>query len=183
MADDRRIVIELKNISGDDTAASKTNDTAEKNSKDLQKVVQTLFHPIKTLEKETIGRNAVVAYAFGEAKQIVLTAARYQLNKYFTLREDYEGEVDFTNMMTTITKVTGFATTVGAGALVGAKTGTVTGTLIGAGIGATGYVVKEIYAAKERRLQQEITINSNNAQSQFQQTRLGLTTGRGVTNQ
>ena len=183
MADDRKITIELKNIGTDNTAAKKTNDVAEKNSEDLEKVVQSLYHPIKTLEKETIGRNAAVAYAFNQSKQIVLAAARYQITKYFTLSEDYNAEVDYTNMMTGINKVTGFFGSSGAGALVGAKTFGVWGAVAGAVLGGGSFIANEVFSAKERRLQQAITINTHNAQTQFAQTRLGLTEGRGVTNQ
>lgn len=185
MADDRRIVIELKNIESG-SAAEKTNQIAEKNSNDLQKTLKTLFHPIKTLENQTISQNVIVNQAVHQGIQLVkkagVSAASYAINKYFTLNENYKAEVDFSNMMTGIGKVTGFAGSIGAGAIAGAIGGPV-GAVIGGVIGAVGWGVSEGFGAAERRLQQQITISTNNYQSQFQQTRLGLTEGRGVTNQ
>lgn len=185
MADDRKIVIEIKNIEGE-SAAVKTNRIAEKNSNDLQKTLKTFFHPIKTAEQQTISQNVIVNQAVHQGIQLVkkagLSAASYAINKYFTLNENYKAEVDFSNAMTGLGKVTGFAGAIGAGAIAGSAAGPI-GAIIGGAVGAIGWGVSEGFGAAERRLQQEITISTNNYQSQFQQTRLGLTEGRGVTNQ
>ena len=185
MADDRRIVIELKSIEGN-TPASKTNKIADQNSNELQKTLKTLFHPIRTAETAEISKNVIVNQAVHQgiqlAKQAGMAAANYYISRYFTLSENYNAETDFSNAMTGIGKVTGFVGSIGAGAIAGAAAGPV-GAAIGAAIGAVGYGIKEGFGAAERRLQQQITISTNNYQSQFQQTRLGLTTGRGVTNQ
>ena len=185
MADDRRIVIEIKNVEGE-SAAAKTNKIAEKNSNDLQKTLKTLFHPIKTLENQAISQNVLVNQAVHQGiqvlKQSASAAVNYYISRYFTLSENYNAETDFSNMMTGFNKVTGFIGSIGAGAIAGSVAG-VPGAVIGGILGAAGYGVREGFGAAERKLQQQITISTNNYQSQFQQTRLGLTTGRGVTNQ
>ena len=182
MADDRRIVIELKNIA-DQTAAAKTNKIAEENSDNLQKTLKTLFHPIKTLEQETIGKNVLVNQAYQNAKQAIKQVGQYHIYKYFTLKENYEAEEDFSNMMNGIGKFSSFVGTVGAGATMGAQSGGGWGAVIGAVISGGAWITTEVLGAKERKLQEQITFSTNNYQSQFQQTRLGLTEGRGVTNQ
>lgn len=181
MADDRKIVIEIKNIESE-SAAVKTNTTATQNSDSLQKTLKTLFHPIKTLENETIAKNVVVNQAVHMALNAAKTAGMYYVNKYFTLNEDYLAETDFNNAMTGIKKVASFGTSIGAGAIAGATAGPV-GAVVGGLIGAVGWGVTQGFQTANTKLQQQIMINTNNYQSQFQQTRLGLTEGRGVTNQ
>lgn len=186
MADDRRIVIEIRNAA-EKTAAAKTNKIATENNEELAKTLKTLFHPIQTAENASISRNVIVNQAVHQGinllKQTASSAANYYISKYFTLSENYNAETDFNNMMTGLNKATGFFGAIAAGAIGGAIAGNVPGAIIGAVSGALGYGIKEGFGVAERKLQQQITISTNNYQSQFQQTRLGLTTGRGVTNQ
>lgn len=187
MADDRKIVIELKNVSTGVSAAKKTNQVAEDNNEELTQTLRSLFHPIKTLEQQTVSRNVIVNQAVHQGIQLVkqtsMSAVNYAITKYFTLNENYKAEVDFSNAMTGINKVTSFAGAIGAGAISGSVLGGAPGAIVGGLAGALSWSVSEVFGSAQRRLQQEITISTNNFQSQFQQTRLGLTEGRGVTNQ
>lgn len=180
MASDQRIIIELKNVGGGNDGAE-TNRVADNNS-DLQKTLKTLLHPVKTLEQNTIGKNVIVNQAYMQAKQIVKEVGQYHIYKYFTLKEDYLSETAYNNALSGIGKVTSFGTTIAAGAIAGAALGPV-GAIVGGAVGGIGWGITQYIDNKGKMLQQQVQINTNNAQSQFQQTRLGLTEGRGVTNQ
>lgn len=181
MADDRRIIIELKNIA-DQTAAAKTNKVAEDNSELMKKTLRTLINPLGTIETANISKNVIVNQAYQQAKQVVKEVGQYHIYKYFALQENYLAETDYSNIMTGINKVVGFGATVATGAIVGSKYGWF-GALAGAAITGVGWGITQQYQTDMKLMQQQISINENNSQSQFQRTRLGLTTGRGVTNQ
>lgn len=182
MADERKIVIELK-TTGISEDTSKTSDTGNgKTNDELKNVINTLMHPIRTAEKNTVGRNILANQAYQNAKQTVKNIGQYHIYKYFTLKENYLSETTAQNIQTSLNKATSFAASVGGGAMVGAAGGPV-GAAIGAAIGAIGWTSNEIVGIFQTRTQERISVSTNNQQTSFQQTRLGLIDGRGGTNQ
>lgn len=182
MADERKIVIEIKNTDSTGTVETSKDIIDDNGGKEVAKVINSLMHPLKTVEKETIGRNVLANQAFQYAKETIKNVGQYHIYKYFTLKENYLAETDYNNIMTGISKVSGFGASIAAGAMVGAKFGPV-GAVAGAAIGVAGWGINESINVEKNLFQQQVQISTNNYQSQFQQTRLGLVSGRGVTNQ
>ena len=173
MADTRNIVIELK-LQG----SGNGNSLSQKNTdeKETQPDFSTLLHPIKAIEKETLGKNIVVYQAYQQAKSMIKQSAMYEINKYFSLTENYKAQQDMNNTLATIGKVTGFASTVMAGAVAGAKLGPV-GAAAGAIAAAVGYAANEGIQTYQRFEQQNRNLATMNVQSSFQLTRMGLIDG------
>ena len=178
MADERRIVIELKLGSGSSTTSSNDEDE-EMSLTDMLKIAQ---HPIKALEKATLGKSAVVYYAYQQAKQIVKATALYQLERYYNLTENYKAEQDLNNTLSVLERsVEGYTSIIG-GAIIGAKAGP-WGALAGAVVGAASWATNTVFSAWKAFDQQSIQLATMNIQSSYQKVRLGLIDdGRGTQN-
>ena len=85
--------------------------------------------------------------------------------------------------MTGVSKIAGFGTSIVAGAVAGSAAGGPIGAVVGGTIGAVGNIVNMVLDVEKNWFQQSVQINTQNYQTAFQQTRLGLIEGRGVTNQ
>lgn len=178
MADERRIVIELR--LGDGGGGGGGDDEDEEMSlTDMLKMAQ---HPIKALEKATLGKSALVYYAYQQAKQIVKTTALYRLERYYNLTENYKAEQDLENTLNGLEHVAeGWSSIIG-GAIIGSKAGP-WGAVAGAVIGATSWTVNTIFNAWKAFDQQNMQLQTMNIQSAYQKVRLGLIDdGRGTQN-
>lgn len=176
MADERRIVIELKLGSG-----SEDEDKEDENASltDMLKIMQ---HPIKALEKATLGKNALVYYAYQQAKQIAKTTALYRIERYFNLTENYKAEQDMENTLNVISHEVEAWTSIIGGAIVGAKAGP-WGALAGTAIGLVAWGTNTGFSAWKAWDQQNMQLQTMNIQSNFQKVRLGLIDdGRGTQN-
>lgn len=166
MADSRNIVIELKlKDSGGNSLSEKNAEEKSGGEVDLK----ALLHPVKTIEKATLGKHVVVYQAYNKAKAMLKQEAMYEINKYFSLTENYKAQQDMNNALATIEKVTGFGTAVIAGAMTGGPWGAVA-----AGV---GYVGSEIIQTYQRFDQQNRNLATMNVESTFQLTRMGLIDG------
>ena len=117
MESDRRIVIEILSSNGNSLGQQQNNSSNEKeNGSSLQGMLQKIFHPIRTLEDVTVGKNIIAMQAYQQAKQTIIRTVDYYHNRYFSLKEDYLSETTYNNTKTAISKVTGFFTAVGGGA-------------------------------------------------------------------
>jgi len=171
MADERRIVIELKAQNNQVTGGSGKSDDKQE-SFDLS----ALAHPIKSLEKKTLGKNIIVYQAYSLAKQQIKTVALYEMNKYFSLTENYTAQQSMNNALTALGKVSGFGTATIGGAVTGSAAGPV-GAAVGAVVAAVGYTVSEGIQIYQRFDKQNRDLATMNTQSQFQLTRMGLVDG------
>lgn len=176
MADTRNIVIELKlkDSNGGNSLSSKS--TKDDGNEEFKADLTTLLHPVKTMKENTLGKNVVVNQAYNYAKSAVKQMAMYEINKYFSLTENYKAQQDMQNTLTTISKVASFGTTVAAGAITGAAGGPV-GAAFGAIVAAAGWVGNEIISAKQTFETQERNLATMNNASVFQLTRMGLVDG------
>lgn len=177
MADERRIVIELK--LGDGGSSNGGDEDEEMSLTDMLRIAQ---HPVKALEKAVLGKTAWVYYAYQQAKQIVKTTALYRLERYYNLTENYKAEQDLENTLNGFEHVVeGWSSVIG-GALIGAKGG-VGGAVAGAIVGATSWTVNTIFNAWKAFDQQKMQLSTMNIQSAYQKVRLGLIDdGRGTQN-
>lgn len=178
MADERRIVIELKLGGGSDGQGQ------EKEGKEigLSDILKAAQHPIKALEKATLGKNELVYYAYQQAKQIVKNTALYQIGRYYNLTENYEAEQDLNNALSVLSHASsGYASILG-GAIIGAKAGPY-GALAGALIGTASWTTTTVFNAWKAFDQQNMRLQTMNIQSAYQKVRLGLIDdGRGTQN-
>lgn len=175
MADTRNIVIELKaSGSGSETGNSLSNENTKEENQ-ITNLTQ-LLHPVKTFEKQIIGKNIIVGQAYQYAKNAIKSSATYEINKYFSLTENYSAQQDMDNALTSIGKVVSFTTTVGSGALTGAAAGPA-GAIVGAIVATVGWVGNEAIQTYQRFDQQTRSLAGMNVESSFQLTRMGLVDG------
>lgn len=178
MADNKRIIIELRTITGNGGSASRSGDSGDDSSSahDDTANLNYIIHPIKSAEKALLGKSVLLNQAYGLAKQAVKQSVMYGINRHFNLTENYMAQTDMQNILTTIGKVSSLASAVGAGAMLGAGAP-------GAIIAAVGWVVNEGIGVYQRFDQAYIQLNEGNMQSNFQRVRMGLTDGgRGTQN-
>lgn len=179
MADERRIVIELK-ISGNDS--NNISGDEEESSKNLTDMLSTMQHPIKALESAVLGKGTLLNYAFQQAKQIIKTSVLYGLERYYNLTENYKAEQDLQNTLNVISNFSDGWTSTFGGALVGAKAGPA-GAVIGGVIGLGAWGINTMISAKKAWDQQDLNLTSMRKQSVYQKVRLGLIDdGRGTQN-
>lgn len=178
MADDRRIVIEI--TGGGEGAAKGTGNVgadSEEKETDINDILSTMFHPIKTLEKNTIGRNALVSYAFNNAMNFTKSALRYTLTRRFDLTDNYMAEQDMNNALNVIGTMQGIGVSTYSGARVGAQVGGAWGAAIGAAVGFTASMIKNAFEAEKRERQEQRKFIESDKQNAFQRARMGLTDG------
>lgn len=168
MTEEKRIVIELKLTSGSGGGYGSENKSTS-NVHDDTVDINYIVHPIKSAEKAMLGKSALLSQAYGVAKQAVKSSIMYGINRHFNLTENYMAQTDMQNVLTTIGKISSFASTVGAGFIAG--------NVAGAAIAAVGWGVNEGVAIYQRFDQAYIQLTETNIQSNFQRVRLGLVDG------
>lgn len=183
MADDRRIVIELK-VGGGDNA----NPTNINESKDLVSILKNIQHPGAWIENKLLknvapGKAEFISYAVGKAKSIAKGYALYYVNRHLNLTEDYKAEQNLNNALSIISHVGEGFTTILSGAIVGAKAGGGLGAVAGAVVGAGAFAANTTLNAIQAHDEEKIRISTMNIQANYQQVRLGLIDdGRGTQN-
>ena len=189
MADDRRIVIELK-VSGSEggDSASSALKANERETNDLVRKLRAMQNPVATLEnnllnKAFLGKTQFASYVLQQTKSLAKNSAMYFLTKYYNLTENYKAEQDLNNTMSILSHVAEGYTSVLAGAIAGAKWGGGWGAAIGAGMGATFWGANTVLNAMKAFREEDISLNTMRINSSYQQARLGLIDdGRGTQN-
>lgn len=165
MADDRRIVIELKAIGEDE-------EDEEKKTSDEEKEAKKRSNKIKSVTKQLIGQSF----------QMLETQVLYQLDKYVSLTDDYKTGVMIDNIKTTISKVKGL----GGSVLSGVKVASTIGGGLGAGLGLAvvgAYVTSEGLNIARQHETQSLNLRLADKEAKYARTRLGLIdNGRGTQN-
>lgn len=119
------------------------------------------------------GMSVLVNQVYQHMRTQVETEAKYQVNKYFNMRDDYINQRNMNNALSVIGMAVSFGASVVAGAKLGASFGGV-GAVVGAIAGATFSGVStglSIYRALD---QQNISISQLNAQLSFARERTGF---------
>lgn len=173
MADERKIIIELKAIGGDDSDEEEREEeevsTVKARKKAIHQALKTVFH-----------------YAYNEITSEVF----YEIGQYTSLSEDYKTQVLVSNIQTTVNKVKSLASSTISTAMLGAKIGgafggaggpigAAIGLLVGAGasVVSTGLELRRMYD------QQNISLLVGDRNAIYAQSRIGLIdNGRGTQN-
>ena len=179
MADERRIVIELK-----------LNNTTQKKDKEksegdqIVKVLKAIKNPTEAVGEAVFGKNDFLFYTFQQAKNLAKSTLTYYLQRYFNLTENYQAEQDLSNTMSIISHSSDFFSSIIGGAIMGAETtGNIAGAIGGAIVGTGVSITNTIINAQKIWDQQSMKLQTMNMQSSFQRVKLGLIDdGRGTQN-
>lgn len=168
MADERKIVIELKVLGSGDGESKETGEPENK-----EKELSSKEKAKKSAIKQTVN------WAFNEIESQVM----YQVGLYCSLTDDYKTQLILNNVETTVNKVKGLASSAISGALIGAKIGVGPGAAIGAAIGVGMDIISEGLSIARQYDQQKLNLAMTDRQTQYMQSRLGLIdNGRGTQN-
>lgn len=176
-----------------------TTGKKEKTPADLMREgLNKVLHPLRTAQegvKDAVidlfggGSGATAAVGIGakvlsDALSTAYSIAMMELNRYFTLTEDYLGQNKMNAIQTQIGTAKSMLSSVGSGAAIGAAIGTVAGpggVAVGAVIGAISSGVKTGILAKTERDQKveqhNMQLNAINAQTNFMASRASLVNG------
>lgn len=171
--DEKRIVIEIKTTDSNNGGGSSSG-TSQKNNGEID--LNALVHPIKSIEAQTLGKSVLLNQAYQYTKTAVKSIVSYQINRYFSLTEDYKSEQILSNTLNIIGKVSALGSAIGAGAITGSAAGPV-GTAIGAVVGAAGWTINEAIQGVHRFDQVGIQLNQMRYDVAFAKTKLGLIDG------
>ena len=118
--------------------------------------------------------SSALAYkAFKNTVSQVKTIATYEIDKSFTLSDDFESKRDFHIALSILEKAGNIATSTFAGAMLGSAGGPV-GTVVGAVVGFVGSVGNEAISVYQSYNQQDITMKQRNEQLKYTRQRAGF---------
>ena len=118
--------------------------------------------------------SSALAYkAFKNTVSQVKTIATYEIDKSFTLSDDFESKRDFHIALSILEKAGNIATSTFAGAMLGSAGGPV-GTVVGAVVGFVGSVGNEVISVYQAYNQQDITMKQRNEQLKYTRQRAGF---------
>lgn len=118
-----------------------------------------------------VGSSVLANQVFDTLKKTISTEAKYQINKYFSTRDDYVGQRDMNAAMSMANMAIGLGTSVVAGFMVGGPVGA-----IAAGVTSVLSTAVNIYNTLDA---QNLKVDQMNAQLAFTRQRSGysLTSG------
>ena len=131
----------------------------------------------KTSETSTIFKSLIIGKGFSTAKGLILQAVDVNLNRQFSINEDYMGETTYQNAKNIIGKITSIGSTIIGGTVTGAQVGGWVGALVGFGISAVGVGVSETLSAQAKISQTFRSLNASNIEVNYARARAGLTDG------
>lgn len=167
MADERKIVIELKAIGSNDDGEDEALKDDDKAAKKRKKAIKSALKQAG----EVVVRE-------------ILADGLYQFGKYTSLTEDYKSAVLLDNIQATVGKAKGLLSAMRGGALLGGTIGGGPGgAAIGAFIEAAIYVQSEYNSLRRQWDQQDIQLAMGDRTVAYARSRLGLIdNGRGTQN-
>lgn len=174
MADDRRIVIELK-IPEEQTDGTAATGGVKDQQVDLTKSLKSAEKPTNVLDNAMLGKSILIQQVINQARTQIKSYAGYAIGKYYNLTENYKMEQAIENVQSVMSHAMsgGFAIAGGV-----AAAGPIGGLVAG-----TGWLLGEILNAIKAWDRQHMELTAMNMQSSFQQVRLGLIdNGRGTLN-
>lgn len=177
MAETSKIVIEIlgENGSGGDSDEKKKKD--EDKFDDVSEIISGILHPFATINKEITDNFPKSKFAFmffDQAKSIVTSAFNAEVNRFFTLTENYVAERSYNGIKQTINTATGFLGAMGAGAIAGAKAGGGYGAIIGAVLSGGGYIANSFINSAATMSSYQQSLNATVAQTNFSASRASL---------
>lgn len=182
MADTRKITIEI--LSGDSQTSEKKSKKKDAND-ELSKTINKIFHPIQSIEAGTIAKFALANQIYQQVKANFWTAVDYTHNRYFSLSEDYMGQVNYNNTKNIYSRAKSYATSAATGFISGMTLsgGNPVLGITGAILSTAGQAVGDVFSYQEKISNYYQSLNSTNAQTEFSRQRTGLyNEGRGTEN-
>lgn len=167
MAETRKITIELIQRNEYDAVPSPTPVTPEANNDTQTKV---------SSEGKMLLKSVILNQGYNTAKRLIIQGVESGLSNYFALSEDYLAENTYNNVKTSISKVTGFASSVLGGMTAGGMAGPV-GAGVGAVIGAVGWGTSEFFSYSTRMSSYYRNLNASNIERDYFSRRAGLVNG------
>ena len=129
-------------------------------------------------EDSLIISSALAYKAFRTTVSQVKSIATYEIDKSFTLSDDFESKRDFHIALSILEKAGNVATSTFVGAKLGSAGGPV-GAIVGAVVGFVGSVGNEAISIYQAYNQQDITMKQRNEQLKYTRQRAGLSLERG----
>ena len=178
--DAKKIIIEIRENSGSSSSSSKDK---KKPEEELLGALKVALRPLKTLEKVIIGDSQSANFLYNNIKSLAVEATNYSISRSFRLTEDYLSQNTFNNIQTMLSKASGLAGNMIAGATIGSAIMPGAGTIVGLATGLATFIPSEIISGASNLSQHHSAINAATYQSEFSRQRAGLTdNGRGTEN-
>lgn len=160
-----------------------TKKTEKSENQEFASDLNQLLHPIKTMENKTVGKVALLSYAYNNAKELIQNMAQSTAQRYMGLTEDYisENAIKITkNVTNKFMSITGsIVSGASVGAMAGGPAGAIAGASVGAVFGAANFVIDRINTTASFYR----SLNETNYNTQFSATRASLVdNGRGTEN-
>lgn len=131
----------------------------------------------KTKEGNVLFKSLILNQGYQTAKRLVLQSIDANLNRNFSLNEDYMGETTYQNAKNMISKMTSYASSVASATIMGASVGGFVGAVIGFGISAVGIGVSEYTNTQAKKSQYFRSLNASNIEVGYARQRAGLIDG------
>lgn len=151
----------------------KVGASAENEKKPSEKIKTGTKNKVQTQQKEDKWYdNLYIQQAWSYVKAEISSVAHYEMNKWYSLRDDYIGQRNMNVALNVISKAKDIATTIYAGFQVGGAAG--------AAVAAVGSVYMLAWDVIQNYDQQNIKLRQMDAQLDYQRQRAGfsLTSGR-----
>ena len=170
MANEKRIIVEIKVSGSTNDEKKQPGDPNETKNKNKQKTKEEASKAIATMALENVA-------------SLVINSAGVSMSRYFSMSENYMAETDFQNAITMINKGKSFASTIFLSSKAAGLAAGPYGAALGAIIGAATWVGSEYINYQQKMSNYYQNLNATNYQTEFDRTRLGLTNeGKGTEN-
>lgn len=173
-------VITIRIVGGDSNAAvSGSKQSTVKDFNPVKILSDAVDNAFPTVAK--VKNSSLYQFAKNQAEGVIISAASYGLNRYFSLKEDYLSENVYNEIKSKVSKTVGLGKSILSGISAGATTGSsfgpigaAVGAVAGAVIGGAGYGTQQYIQYQQKMSGYYQQLNATNAQTQFQAKRLGL---------
>ena len=172
MAETRKITIEIITKEGSDTTPKPVGVQPE-NTESKEKA---------SSEGKMLLKSVILNQGYNTAKRLIVQGVEANINNYLALSEDYMAENTYNLVKTTISKATGFTSSIISGATAG-SVGGVAGAVVGGIIGGVGYGVSEVIGYQSRMSGYYRALNSSAIEKDYFSRKSGLyDNGKGTEN-
>ena len=170
MAEGKEIVIRIINQNGGNNGNGPSN-TTDVTGQNQEKASDDYF--------ETSAMISLISRGVSQISNIVIGEAKYEINRYFQLTDDYFGQQDMNIALNVLNKVVDVGSSIYTGATLGYSVGGPIGAVIGGVVGAGISAISTIMDVERNYNKQIIALNKMDAQLQFNRQRAGysLTAG------
>lgn len=156
-SDTRKLVIEI---------VEKETKEVKKEKEESKTSLTKQLKPNETNESLQMAKNVLVNQVYPQIKNSLIQTVEFNLNRYFTIHEDYISENTYNNAKSAIGKMASFGTTVAAGAMMGGP--------VGAIVAAGAWVINQRQEEQATMSNYYQGLNSSNMETAFSRTRAGL---------